>query len=130
MNDNEFSKSYTRLNFCSQKFGAGQVIVIRFAHNNYLITAKISPSLTRKNSSSFSPASTSLSQPELKTTLEPTFTDIGIKSPSSPYLPGPTATTSPIFDFSFCAVSGIMMPAGDFLSSESNRFTKTRSARG
>ena len=57
--------------------------------------------------------------------LSPFFTSRAVTLPSSDLVPLPTATTFPSEGFSF-AVSGIIIPPGDF-SSSSNLLTNTRS---
>ena len=64
----------------------------------------------------------------LKRTMSPTFTAMGTSLPSSACLPGPTATTSPLEGFSL-AVSGMYRPLA-VRSSDSRRFTRTRSFKG
>src|SRR5438270_10424640 len=61
-------------------------------------------------------------------TLSPTLTSTGLTLPSSFFLPGPTASTSPWSGFS-AAVSGITMPEA-VLRSSSRRLTMTRSCNG
>ena len=60
--------------------------------------------------------------------LSPFFTSRAVTFPSSAFDPLPTATTLPSEGFSL-AVSGMIMPPGDF-SSSSIHLTKTRSCNG
>src|SRR5690625_1429251 len=62
------------------------------------------------------------------TTLSPTLTSTGMRSPLSSKRPAPTATTSPSWGFSL-AVSGMTRPEA-VVCSASSGLTTTRSSRG